>query len=135
MTRRPISSSSTRRSRDQPSLVTHRIEILVWLGMDGVVLVERDEGLHRLTLNRPDKINALNDAVFLALGVALDAAEADASCQAIVLMKRAFEGAPTLEAQLLLERDLQRRARRTPDFREGVAAFRDKRPARFTGLP
>ncbi|MGC1302801.1 MAG: enoyl-CoA hydratase-related protein [Caulobacteraceae bacterium] len=38
-----------------------------------------------------------------------------------------------LHAQLDRERDLQRQAGYTDDFREGVAAFREKRPARFTG--
>ena len=52
-------------------------------------------------------------------------------------MKRAFLAAPaaTLDAQLDLERDLQRIAGRTPDFPEGVAAFLEKRPAAFTGRP
>ena len=39
----------------------------------------------------------------------------------------------TLAAQLDAERDLQRIAARSPDFQEGVAAFLEKRPARFTG--
>ena len=39
----------------------------------------------------------------------------------------------SLDAQLDLERDLQRRAGRTPDYAEGVRAFMDKRPPRFTG--
>jgi 2-(1,2-epoxy-1,2-dihydrophenyl)acetyl-CoA isomerase len=38
-----------------------------------------------------------------------------------------------LSAQLDTERDLQRIAARSEDFREGVAAFLEKRPARFTG--
>ena len=38
-----------------------------------------------------------------------------------------------LESQLALERDLQREAGRTDDFQEGVQAFIEKRPARFTG--
>jgi 2-(1,2-epoxy-1,2-dihydrophenyl)acetyl-CoA isomerase len=41
--------------------------------------------------------------------------------------------ASTLDAQLDTERDLQRIAARSEDFREGVAAFLEKRPARFTG--
>jgi 2-(1,2-epoxy-1,2-dihydrophenyl)acetyl-CoA isomerase len=41
--------------------------------------------------------------------------------------------ANTLDAQLDAERDLQHIAARSPDFREGVAAFLGKRPAAFTG--
>jgi 2-(1,2-epoxy-1,2-dihydrophenyl)acetyl-CoA isomerase len=39
----------------------------------------------------------------------------------------------TYEEQLKLERTLQRQAGRTSDFREGVSAFLEKRPARFKG--
>ena len=55
--------------------------------------------------------------------------------QALALMKRAFAASDghTLDQQLDLERDLQREAGQTPDFREGVQAFLDKRPAVFTG--
>ncbi len=55
--------------------------------------------------------------------------------QAILLMKQAFaqSGTHTLDQQLDVERDLQRRAGRTADYREGVAAFLAKRPAVFTG--
>ena len=43
--------------------------------------------------------------------------------------------APTnaLDAQLDLERDLQREAGRTPDYAEGVRAFMEKRAPEFTG--
>jgi 2-(1,2-epoxy-1,2-dihydrophenyl)acetyl-CoA isomerase len=39
----------------------------------------------------------------------------------------------TLDDQLDLERQLQREAGRTEDFTEGVTAFLEKRPARFSG--
>lgn len=57
--------------------------------------------------------------------------------QALALMKQALNASHghTLDQQLDLERDLQRRAGATPDFQEGVAAFLQKRPARFTGRP
>jgi 2-(1,2-epoxy-1,2-dihydrophenyl)acetyl-CoA isomerase len=42
-------------------------------------------------------------------------------------------GINSLDAQLDLERDLQRDLGRSADFKEGVAAFRAKRPANFTG--
>ncbi len=42
-------------------------------------------------------------------------------------------GGNTLDAQLDLERDLQRAAGLSDDYREGVAAFMEKRSPRFEG--
>lgn len=55
--------------------------------------------------------------------------------RALALIKRAFNATLTndLDAQLDLERDLQRIAGMTDDYREGVAAFFEKRPPRFVG--
>jgi 2-(1,2-epoxy-1,2-dihydrophenyl)acetyl-CoA isomerase len=53
------------------------------------------------------------------------------------LMKRALAASPTnsLGAQLDLERDLQREAGRSDDYKEGVRAFLEKRPANFRSEP
>jgi 2-(1,2-epoxy-1,2-dihydrophenyl)acetyl-CoA isomerase len=55
--------------------------------------------------------------------------------RALSLIKQALNAscANSLDQQLDLERDLQAKAAATADFREGVAAFIEKRPARFTG--
>ncbi|HVY04491.1 MAG TPA: 2-(1,2-epoxy-1,2-dihydrophenyl)acetyl-CoA isomerase PaaG [Burkholderiales bacterium] len=55
--------------------------------------------------------------------------------KALGLTKRAIYASwnNTFEQQLDLERDLQREAAMSPDFREGVSAFKEKRPARFSG--
>jgi 2-(1,2-epoxy-1,2-dihydrophenyl)acetyl-CoA isomerase len=51
------------------------------------------------------------------------------------LLKKALYASPanTLDAQLDLERDLQREAGLTEDYREGVTAFLQKRAPRFKG--
>ena len=54
---------------------------------------------------------------------------------AIGMTKRLFDhaGTATLEEQLEYEAQLQAAATQTDDFREGVAAFLEKREARFSG--
>jgi 2-(1,2-epoxy-1,2-dihydrophenyl)acetyl-CoA isomerase len=60
---------------------------------------------------------------------------ADLPTDGLAAMKRAFDRGATnsLDAQLDVERDLQREAGRHPDYQEGVAAFIEKRKPAFRG--
>jgi len=50
-----------------------------------LILLERRHGYRVITLNRPDRLNALNDAMHLELRQALDEIEADESCRAVMI--------------------------------------------------
>ena len=77
----------------------------------------------------------VDDDALLPEAEALTSHLAAQPTQGLALIKQAIaaSAANTLDAQLDLERDLQRQAGQTPDYFEGVRAFLDKRPASFTG--
>ena len=52
---------------------------------DQVVLTSIDAGIARLTLNRPDKRNALNDALIAGLSAALKTADDDTSVRVVII--------------------------------------------------
>jgi 2-(1,2-epoxy-1,2-dihydrophenyl)acetyl-CoA isomerase len=72
---------------------------------------------------------------FPGASVALTAVLAQLPTRALAFTKHAFNysGTNSLEAQLLLENDLQQKAAITKDYKEGVSAFLEKRPALFRG--
>ena len=80
---------------------------------------------------------AVDDAALMSEAEALTDHLATQPTQGLALIKRALaaSAANTLDAQLDLERDLQRLAGQTPDYREGVQAFLGKRQPNFTGQP
>ena len=53
--------------------------------MSDEVRVERREGWRKLVMNRPEKLNAANEAMLRGLLHALHDAEADRSCRALLL--------------------------------------------------
>jgi 2-(1,2-epoxy-1,2-dihydrophenyl)acetyl-CoA isomerase len=66
---------------------------------------------------------------------ALTSVLAQLPTRALAFTKHAFNysAANTLEAQLLLEDELQQKAAQSKDYQEGVRAFLEKRPATFKG--
>jgi 2-(1,2-epoxy-1,2-dihydrophenyl)acetyl-CoA isomerase len=82
---------------------------MIWKCVDDDKLTETAEGLARHLATQPTR--------------------------GLALIKRAMQASATntLDQQLDLERDFQRLAGRTQDYREGVAAFIEKRAPRFEG--
>ncbi|MGH8800649.1 MAG: enoyl-CoA hydratase-related protein, partial [Casimicrobiaceae bacterium] len=77
----------------------------------------------------------VDDAEFTPVTEAMLQHLAVAPTRGIAAAKRAIYAAAgnTLEAQLDLERDLQRELGQSADYREGVAAFAAKRAPQFAG--
>jgi 2-(1,2-epoxy-1,2-dihydrophenyl)acetyl-CoA isomerase len=78
---------------------------------------------------------AVDDAKLAAEATALARRLASGPTKGYGLLKQAMYASAgnSLDAQLDLERDLQREAGLSEDYREGVSAFKEKREPKFTG--
>ncbi|CAN5878454.1 hypothetical protein BH18ACI4_BH18ACI4_10820 [soil metagenome] len=87
-----------------------------------------------ITLNRPQSLNALTLELMPHV-MALAEKLANAPTAAIGKIKELLEASATNDyaGQLELERKAQIQLGQTKDFREGVAAFIEKRPSKFVG--
>jgi len=89
---------------------------------DSNLLYTVDGGVARITINRPDKLNALNHATLTELGQAFDRAHADAAVRVVVLTgagEKAFVAGADINELLEAAGDAQQAARLAA-FGQGV---------------
>jgi 2-(1,2-epoxy-1,2-dihydrophenyl)acetyl-CoA isomerase len=100
--------------------------------MDNVVLVTRRDGYRIITLNRPDKLNSFNEELHLALRAALDDAEADKSCRALILTGA---GRGFCAGQDLSDRMVTIKAGQTPNLQDTLGLYYNPLVRRLTAFP
>jgi 2-(1,2-epoxy-1,2-dihydrophenyl)acetyl-CoA isomerase len=100
--------------------------------MDSTVLVTRRDGYRIITLNRPDKLNAFTEELHLALRAALDEAEADTTCRALILTGA---GRGFCAGQDLSDRMVTIKAGATPNLQDTLGLYYNPLVRRLTAYP
>jgi enoyl-CoA hydratase/carnithine racemase len=80
------------------------------------LLIEHDDGVDRVTLNRPDSLNALDPALIDALNAYFESLQCNRSTDA-----------GSIEAVIAMEDRNQVLCSRSEEFSEGIQAFLEKR--------
>jgi 2-(1,2-epoxy-1,2-dihydrophenyl)acetyl-CoA isomerase len=99
--------------------------------MEPLVLIEPHDTWHKLVLNRPDKLNAVNEAMLTALLAALADAEADKTCRAVLLTGagRGFCSGQELNASVMPGPD------GPPDLQRLASTYHHRVVQRIRALP
>ena len=99
--------------------------------MEPLVLVEPHDAWRKLVLNRPDKLNAVNEAMLTAMLAALDAAQADSTCRAVLLTGtgRGFCSGQELNASVMPGPD------GPPDLQRLASTYHHRVVQRIRALP
>ena len=100
--------------------------------MSDLVLVTPRDGYRIVALNRPDKLNAFTSDLHLALRAAMDAAEADTSCRALVLTG---SGRGFCAGQDLSDRMVTFKAGETPNIEATLGQFYNPLIRRLRAFP
>jgi 2-(1,2-epoxy-1,2-dihydrophenyl)acetyl-CoA isomerase len=100
--------------------------------MDQLVLVTKRDGYRVLTLNRPDKLNSFNADLHGALRSALDEAEADKGCRALILTGA---GRGFCAGQDLSDRMVTFKAGETPNIQDTLGLHYNPLVRRLRAFP
>ncbi len=93
------------------------------------ILYEFHQGVAKITLNRPEKLNSFNSEMHEELRSCLKSVSEDRSIRCLLLTGN---GRGFCAGQDLSDDDITSGAQ-MPDLGEGVSAFIDKREAKFSG--
>lgn len=114
---------------------TYHLPRLIGWQRASALMMTGDKIAAREALSMGMLYRVLPDESFAEEALKLAGRLAEMPTRALALTKKALNGSleNNLDQQLILEDRLQSEAGATDDYREGVAAFLEKRPARFKG--